>query len=250
MATGIGQYTPIFLPRELPSLIERPGRSQATGSQGVEHYLSDPVCTDSRLLFFPCGSSDPVRLNMKVVQQLNLQGPWCRQACRDMHCLCHRSYGLIRGFCQASCNWQVEGQFVQSFSIAPPIQALRGLPCLGSFSVWRVRPIKGPPAGVLLCKSVHLALKGAPWVGSCSVAQCVRNLMAHPLYCSAASAGMWGEAVLMAPPLHVTQQYRLASIAAQLSSTSISHHSLLPYIPSICLSAVNAVLTLGLLHNP
>ena len=40
-------------------------------------------------------------------------------------------------------------------------------------------------------------------------------------------------------PLHVTQQYRLASMAARLSSTGISHHNLLPHIPSICLSTVN-----------
>ena len=30
-------------------------------------------------------------------------------------------------------------------------------------------------------------------------------------------------------------------MAAQLSSTGISHHSLLPHIPSICLSAVNSI---------
>ena len=41
----------------------------------------------------------------------------------------------------------------------------------------------------------------------------------------------------MAPP---TMQYRLASTAAQLSSTGISHHSLLPHIPSIRLSAINS----------
>ena len=43
-----------------------------------------------------------------------------------------------------------------SFSIALPIQALRGLPCLGPFSVvHHVRHIEGPPlAGVLLCSSV------------------------------------------------------------------------------------------------
>ena len=41
----------------------------------------------------------------------------------------------------------------------------------------------------------------------------------------------------MAPP---TMQYRLASTAAQLSSTGLSHHSLLPHIPSICLSAINS----------
>ena len=37
----------------------------------------------------------------------------------------------------------------------------------------------------------------------------------------------------------MTQQYRLASMAAWLSSTGISHLSLLPHIPSIHLSAVN-----------
>ena len=44
----------------------------------------------------------------------------------------------------------------------------------------------------------------------------------------------------MAPPLRVTQLYRLASMAAWLSSTGISHHSLLLQIPSIHLSAVNS----------
>ena len=43
----------------------------------------------------------------------------------------------------------------------------------------------------------------------------------------------------MAPLLHLTQQYRLASVAAQLSSTAISHHTL-PHISLICLSAVNS----------
>ena len=46
--------------------------------------------------------------------------------------------------------------------------------------------------------------------------------------------------MVMAPSPNVTQQYRLASMAAWLSSTGISHHSLLPYIPLICLSAVNS----------
>ena len=38
----------------------------------------------------------------------------------------------------------------------------------------------------------------------------------------------------------VTQPYHLASMAAWLSSTGISQHSLLPHIPSIQLSAVNS----------
>ena len=40
--------------------------------------------------------------------------------------------------------------------------------------------------------------------------------------------------------LHVTQQYRFASMAAWLSATGISHHDLLPHILSICSSAVNS----------
>ena len=57
-----------------------------------------------------------------------------------------------------------------------------------------------PVAGVLLCRSAaHQSLKGAPWVGSCSVVQCVRRLMGQPLYCSAVDAGVWREAVVMAP---------------------------------------------------
>ena len=39
----------------------------------------------------------------------------------------------------------------------------------------------------------------------------------------------------MVPPLRMTQQYRLAPMAAWLSSTDISHHNPLPDIPSICL---------------
>ena len=48
----------------------------------------------------------------------------------------------------------------------------------------------------------------------------------------------------------MTQQYCLASMAAQLSSIGISHHNLLPHFPSIRLSTFNAALTLGLLHKP
>ena len=46
--------------------------------------------------------------------------------------------------------------------------------------------------------------------------------------------------MVMAPPLHITQQYRLASMAAWLFSTGISHHNLLPHIPSVRLSTVNS----------
>ena len=57
--------------------------------------------------------------------------------------------------------------------------------------------------------------------------------------------------MVMAPPPSVTQQYLLASMAAQLSSTGISHHNLFPHCPLIGLSTVNSSLSaLGLLHSP
>ena len=43
-------------------------------------------------------------------------------------------------------------------------------------------------------------------------------------------------------PLRVTQQHRLAYMAAWLSSTGISHHYLLPHLPSLCLSQSTAAL--------
>ena len=158
--------------------------------------------------------------------------------CRDTDYPCRRSYGPIRVFFQASCSWRSEGLFGQSFFITPPVQALRGLPCLGSFSVVRhIRHIEGPHGW----GPARQALKGALWVGSCSLVQCVRHLMGQPLYCSAADAGVWGERLWRwLHPLRVTQQNRLASMAARLSSTGTSHHSLLPHIPSIHLSAVNS----------
>ena len=61
MATSIGQYTPVFLPEELPSMTEKPGRPQSTGSQRVRHYRSDPVHIRRRT-FFACGNSAPVRV--------------------------------------------------------------------------------------------------------------------------------------------------------------------------------------------
>ena len=51
----------------------------------------------------------------------------------------------------------------QPLSVAPPIQALRGLPCLGSFSI--VQHIRN--------------IGWLPWLGSYSVDQHVRHLKGH-----------------------------------------------------------------------
>ena len=98
-------------------------------------------------------------------------------------------------FFLVSCTWRSEGLCYLSFSMALPIQALRRLPCLGSFSVVQcIRHIEGAPlTGVLLCRLANQALKWAHWVESYSVVQCIWHLMGQPLYCSAAVAGMCRE---------------------------------------------------------
>ena len=145
--------------------------------------------------FLACGSSAPVRAESEGGAAASLAGTLA--VCRDIDCLCCTSYGPIRVFFRASCSWQSEGLFGQSFSVAPTIQAFKRIPYLGSFSVvWCVRHIEGAlltGTGVLLCRSAHQALKGAPWVGSYSVVQCLRHLMGQPLYCSSAITGMWRE---------------------------------------------------------
>ena len=64
-------------------------------------------------------------------------------------------------FFPVSCCWRSEGLIGQSFSIALPVQALRGLSCLGSFSV--VGPLRNIGGG-------------GPWLGSYSVVHCIRYL--------------------------------------------------------------------------
>ena len=90
------------------------------------------LCMHRQKMFLPVAALPRGELSMKVAPLLGLWGPWQRQVCRNTHCLCHRSYGPIRVFYQTSCSWQSEGLFGQSFSVALPIQAFRGHPCLGS----------------------------------------------------------------------------------------------------------------------
>ena len=88
--------------------------------------------------------------------------------------------------------------------------------------------------GVLLCSSVCQALDGpASLMFSC---QC---------WCVGRER-LWS----WLHPIHMTQQYRLASMAAWLSSTGISHHNLLPHFPWSVSLQLTAAVTLGLLHNP
>ena len=75
--------------------------------------------------------------------------------------------------------------------------------------------------------------------------------MGQPLYCSAARCWCVGSAKLWRwlHPLLVTQQHCLASMAARLSSTGISHCNLLRS-PRPVFPQSTAALTLGLFYNP
>ena len=149
MATSmdqIFQYSCLENPSDREAWQATGHRPQPTGSQRVGHYWRDPAYINTSLCL-PVGANKlaQVRVEMKVVHLLGQPGRWRHQMCRDTDCLHRRSCGPIRVFFWASGSWQSEGLFGQSFSIALPIQALRGLPCLGSFSVVRCsRHTEGP----------------------------------------------------------------------------------------------------------
>ena len=152
------------------SCLEKPpdGEAWQTTVYRVTKCWTQPKrpCTIDVRPYFACSSSAPVRVEHEDGAAAWLAGLWQSQVCRDTDCLHHRSYGPIRVFFPASCSWQSEGLFGQSFSIALPFQGLRGLPCLGFFSVQRVRPTDG-----------------APWLESYFVDRCIRLLKGHPGWC-------------------------------------------------------------------
>ena len=144
MTTNTGQYAPVFWPGEPRSLTEKPGRPQPTGLQS--QTLPKRPCMHRHKILLACGSSDPMRVEHEGGTAGWLVGTLVAPSVQGHGLPPCRSYGPIRVFFQASCLWRSEALSHQSFSVALPIQALRGFPCLGSFSVdWRVRHLKGHP---------------------------------------------------------------------------------------------------------
>ena len=115
--------------------------------------MTEATLRAQRQDIFPCGSIASVRVEREGGTAAWLMGALVAPSVQGQGLPPPqelRPYGLFR----ASCSWGSEGFFGQSFSVAPPVQALRGLPCLGSFSVFlHIRHIEGAPlAGVLLCR--------------------------------------------------------------------------------------------------
>ena len=149
-----------------PSLTEKPDRPQSTRSRRVGQDWSDPVCINTDIFFWPLATLPQWELSVKVVRLLGLRGPWRRQVCGDTDCLCGRSYVPLRVFLWVFCSWRSESLFGQSFSVAPPVQALRG-PTL---------------PGVLLCCPSHQAHRGPPCLGSFSVVSHIRHIEGPPAW--------------------------------------------------------------------
>ena len=151
-----------------------------------------------------------------MAQLLGSQGLWQHQICRDTDCFCCRSYDPIRVFFRASYSWPSEDPSGQSFSIAPPFRPLEGSLAWDPSQLFSTSGTqKGALAGVLLCSSVSQAFDGpASVLFICGCWRVGRERL-----------GCWLH------PLRVAQQHRLASMAAWLSSTGISHHSSLPSHP-------------------
>ena len=84
---------------------------------------------------------------MKVAHLFGLWGPWWRQVCRDMDCLCTGVMALSESFFEFLVAGDQKAPLASlSLSVAPPVQAFRGLPCLESFfDVWCISLLKEHP---------------------------------------------------------------------------------------------------------
>ena len=90
---------------------------------------------------------------------------------------------------------------------------------------------------LFISPSILNEIKGASWVQSYSVVQCLRHLMGQPLHCSAVSAGVWGERGYgdgSTPPKW------LSSIALHPWLPGSPPQAFSTTVPSICLCTVNS----------
>ena len=103
-----------------------------------------------RKTFFACGSTAPLRVDCEGGAAAWVTGTMAVPSVQGLPQL-QELWQYQSPFSSAG-SWLSEGLYGLSFSVAPPIQALRELPCLGSLSVFQ-----------------HIRhIEGAPWLGSYS----------------------------------------------------------------------------------
>ena len=200
--------------------------------------------------FLPVAALSEWELSVKVVQ-LALRDPGGAKCAGTRSASAAGVMALSESFFWASCSWQSEGLFGQSFSIAPPIQAFRRLPCLGSFSVvWCIRHRGAPLAGVLLCRLVCQALKGAPGWGLILYSN-VSGLWwaSHSIVHLLTVACGKREAMVMAPPPPCDSAVSTCFHGCQAFLHRHFPPNLLPHIPLSISPQSTAALTLGVFPN-
>ena len=163
MATSIGQYAPVFLPGE--PLWQRSLAGHSLQGHKELDTTKGTLCAWTQD-FFPCGSAAPVTAELEGGAAAWLVGTLAVPSVQGHRLLPWQELWPYQSLFSASCSWWPEGLFGQTFSVAPLDQALRGLPCLGSFSVvWHIQHIDGPL-----------------WLGSYSVDWRIRHLKGHPAW--------------------------------------------------------------------
>ena len=219
MATSIGQYAPVFLLGETPW--QRSLESHSLQSC-KELDMIEQACVHRHAFFFFlfCCTSASVRAEHEGGVTALVVGTWRLQVCRGMGCLSHRSYGPIRIFFQVSSSLQSEDPFGCSFSVATPIEALRGLPFLGSFSdLWCVSHIEG-------CFQL----------GSYSVGLFIKQLKGHPVWGPTLkfneSGAWWASLSIVQLPMLACGERLWSWLHPYMWLSSISWFPCLPGFPS------------------
>ena len=167
MATSFGQYAPVFLPGEPPSLTEKPGRPVYRVAKARQDQ-SDPVHINTRLYYyyFACDSSAPVRVECEGGATAWLVGTLAVPSMQGQTASAAGVMVLSESFFQplvAGNRRPVWLVFLHSSACSGTLRApLPGvLLCCSACQAHR----GGTLAGVLLCRLASQALKRAPWRG-------------------------------------------------------------------------------------
>ena len=142
MATSIGQYAPVFLPGEPPD---------REAWQGTVYRVTKSwtrpkqPCVHRHKAFFACGSSAPVRAEHEGGAAAWLAGTLVAPSVQEHGLPPSQELWPYRSLFSSLFLLAIRRPLWPVF-VARPIQALRGLPRLGSLFVDRcVRHLKGPP---------------------------------------------------------------------------------------------------------
>ena len=155
--------------------------------------LSDPAHIDTRL-FFACGSTALVRVERESGTAAWLEGTLPAPSVQGQRLPLPQELWSYQSLFLNLLQLVIRRPFWPVFLHSSTHSGTQRAPLPGIlFCCSAQRAHRGPSlAGVLLCRSECQSLKRTPWVGSCSVVQCVRHLTGQTLY-STVDAVVWGQ---------------------------------------------------------